>query len=70
MGIYMYAHKLAQVCHKKIVIDRCHCADQVPPTVWTLQRLPWNPGGCGMGELWGYKYTPMPTYVPQINTVD
>ena len=37
--------------------------DKTPPTVWTLQRLPWNPGGCGMGELWGYKYTPMPTYI-------
>ena len=37
--------------------------DKTPPTIWTLQRLPWNPGGCGMGELWGYKYTPMPTYV-------
>lgn len=47
------------------MIYRCHCADQTPPTVWTLQRLPWNPGGCGMGELWGYKYTPMPKYVQQ-----
>ena len=34
--------------------------DKTPPTVWTLQRLPWNPGSCEMGELWGYKYTSMP----------
>ncbi len=45
------------------VVYRSNGLDQTPPTVWTLQRLPWNPGACGMGELWGYKYTPMSTYV-------
>ena len=29
--------------------------DDVPPTVWTPQRLPWNPGGLGAGPLWGYR---------------
>ncbi len=29
-------------------------ADDVAPTVWIPQRLPWNPGGKGGGALWGY----------------
>lgn len=29
-------------------------ADNVAPTVWIPQRLPWNPGGRGGGSLWGY----------------
>ena len=28
--------------------------DNVGPTVWIPQRLPWNPGGKGGGALWGY----------------
>lgn len=24
-----------------------------------LQRHPWNPGACGAGAKWHYKYTPM-----------
>jgi len=28
--------------------------DDVAPTVWLPQRLPWNPGGKGGGSLWGY----------------
>ena len=28
--------------------------DNVAPTVWIPQRLPWNPGGKGGGSLWGY----------------
>jgi len=24
--------------------------DETPPTIWAPQRLPWNPGGYGMGE--------------------
>lgn len=28
--------------------------DNVAPTVWLPQRLPWNPGGRGGGSLWGY----------------
>ena len=28
--------------------------DNVGPTVWLPQRLPWNPGGRGGGSLWGY----------------
>lgn len=47
------------VAHAHKLILEVKGVDQTPPTVWTLQRLPWNPGGCGMGELWGYKYTPM-----------
>ena len=34
--------------------------DLTAPSIWTLQRLPWNPGGYGMGSMWGYKYTLMP----------
>lgn len=52
-----------------VILFRCNCVDQTPPTIWTLQRLPWNPGGCGMGELWGYKYTPMPTYATFHNII-
>jgi hypothetical protein len=29
-------------------------SDATAPTVWTPQRLPWNPGGFGGGSLWGY----------------
>ena len=28
--------------------------DDVGPTIWIPQRLPWNPGGKGGGALWGY----------------
>ncbi len=28
--------------------------DDVAPTIWLPQRLPWNPGGNGGGALWGY----------------
>jgi hypothetical protein len=28
--------------------------DDVAPTIWIPQRLPWNPGGKGGGALWGY----------------
>ncbi|MFH1755891.1 MAG: T9SS type A sorting domain-containing protein [Candidatus Latescibacterota bacterium] len=28
--------------------------DEVSPTVWLPQRLPWNPGGKGGGSLWSY----------------
>ena len=35
--------------------------DLTAPSIWTLQRLPWNPGGYGMGSMWGYKMTLMPT---------
>ena len=28
--------------------------DDVAPTIWLPQRLPWNPGGHGGGSLWGY----------------
>lgn len=31
--------------------------DTVGPSIWALQRLPWNPGGYGMGSLWNWKYT-------------
>ena len=55
------AYNHASVSH---LIDRhSDVDDTTPPTIWTPQRLPWNPGACGMGELWGYKYTPMTTYV-------
>ena len=33
--------------------------DRVPPTVWIPQRLPYNPGGKGMGPLWNYEYQDM-----------
>ncbi|XP_064382608.1 alpha-amylase-like [Halichondria panicea] len=49
------------VAHGQKAIAMSNGLDQTPPTVWALQRLPWNPGACGMGELWGYKYTPMAT---------
>ncbi|MFH0779068.1 MAG: FlgD immunoglobulin-like domain containing protein, partial [Candidatus Eisenbacteria bacterium] len=29
-------------------------SEDVAPTVWLPQRLPWNPGGKGGGALWGY----------------
>ncbi len=29
-------------------------SDEVAPTIWIPQRLPWNPGGYGGGSLWGY----------------
>jgi hypothetical protein len=29
-------------------------SDNVAPTIWLPQRLPWNPGGKGGGALWGY----------------
>jgi len=50
--------------------------DLTPPTVWAPQRLPWNPGGFGMGSLWHYQYTPMPrdffvwTFVYDVSGVD
>ena len=56
--MYYYDLQLSHVSR-----HRSNGLDQTPPTVWALQRLPWNPGACGMGELWGYKYTPMATYV-------
>jgi hypothetical protein len=33
--------------------------DQTPPSIWMPQRHPYNPGGTGMGSLWGYIPTPM-----------
>ena len=27
--------------------------DTTPPSIWTLQRLPHNPGGFGMGSMYG-----------------
>lgn len=35
--------------------------DTTAPTIWAPQRLPWNPGAYGMGALWSYKMTLMPT---------
>lgn len=49
------------VKHANAAIDSSNALDQTPPSVWTLQRFPWNPGSCGMGELWQYKYTPVST---------
>lgn len=33
--------------------------DATGPAIWIPQRLPWNPGGKGMGSLWGYQYLDM-----------
>ena len=39
--------------------------DTTPPSLFTPQRLPWNPGGCGDGLLtdWQYKVMPLDTVV-------
>ncbi len=33
--------------------------DETGPAIWLPQRLPWNPGGMGMGSLWNYEYISM-----------
>jgi len=35
--------------------------DATGPAIWLPQRLPWNPGGMGMGSLWRYQYIEMPS---------
>jgi len=54
LSVPIYNHKGCFICRNSTV-------DKTAPTIWTPQRLPWNPGSCGMGELWGYKYIPTPT---------
>ncbi|RPH96717.1 hypothetical protein EHM69_00260, partial [candidate division KSB1 bacterium] len=34
--------------------------DPTPPTIWTVQQHPHNPGGIGFGSLWSYQQTPQP----------
>ena len=41
--------------------------DTTPPSIWTLQRLPHNPGGFGMGSMYG-AYTLHPSLIKAIRT--
>jgi len=44
---------------RKALTSAKNSDDKTPPSVWALQRLPWNPGAYGAGSLWKYQYTQM-----------